>query len=303
MAEEAARPVENRPRLGRGLAALLGDAGDEAAGNDRGRGARKTPIEFLRPNPRNPRKNFDEADLEDLAASIKERGVIQPVLVRAIPRVADAYEIVAGERRWRAAQRAGLHEIPIVVVEAGDREALELAIVENVQRTDLNALEEAAGYAQLSADYSYSHNDIARIIGKSRSHIANTLRLMKLPDFARSLLASGQISAGHGRALLAVADPDATARAILNEGLTVRDVERLSREPESAAPGGGAPTLRKPAETDPDTLALEHSLSVALGTSVSIRHRGEMGEVRIKFKSLEQLDDVCRRLCQPVGEP
>jgi ParB family transcriptional regulator, chromosome partitioning protein len=301
MAEEAARPVENRPRLGRGLAALLGDASDEATGNDRARGTRKTPIEFLRPNPRNPRKNFDEADLDDLAASIKERGVIQPVLVRAIPRVADAYEIVAGERRWRAAQRAGLHEIPIVVVEAGDREALELAIVENVQRTDLNALEEAAGYAQLSADYSYSHNDIARIIGKSRSHIANTLRLMKLPDFARSLLASGQISAGHGRALLAVADPDATAKAIVSEGLTVRDVERLSREPEPTAPSGAAP-VRKIAEADPDTQALEHSLSVALGTTVSIRHRGESGEVRIKFSSLEQLDDVCRRLCQPLGE-
>jgi ParB family chromosome partitioning protein len=226
MADDAARPAENRPRLGRGLAALLGDVSDDAAGGDRSRGQRKAPIEFLRPNPRNPRKNFDDGDLDELAGSIRERGVIQPVLVRAIPRVADAYEIVAGERRWRAAQRAGLHDIPIIVIEAGDREALELAIVENVQRSDLNALEEASGYAQLSADYSYSHNDIARIIGKSRSHIANTLRLLKLPDFARSLLASGQISAGHGRALLAVADPDATASKILADGLTVRDVER-----------------------------------------------------------------------------
>lgn len=295
MAEEAARPIENRPRLGRGLAALLGDAGDEASTAERGRAQRKTPIEFLRPNPRNPRKNFDDADLEDLAASIKERGVIQPVLVRAIPRVADAYEIVAGERRWRAAQRAGLHEIPILVIEAGDRESLELAIVENVQRTDLNALEEANGYAQLSADYNYSHTDIARIIGKSRSHIANTLRLLKLPDFARSLLASGQISAGHGRALLAVADPDATAKAILADGLTVRDVERLGREPETAAPGSSP--VRAPAEVDADTQALEHSLSVALGTSVSIRHHGESGEVRIKFKTFEQLDEFCRRLC------
>jgi ParB family transcriptional regulator, chromosome partitioning protein len=302
MAEEATRPAENRPRLGRGLAALLGDVGDEAAGNDKARGQRKTPIEFLRPNPRNPRKNFADGDLDELAASIKERGVIQPVLVRAIPRVADAYEIVAGERRWRAAQRAGLHEIPILIIEAGDREALELAIVENVQRTDLNALEEANGYAQLSADYSYSHTDIARIIGKSRSHIANTLRLLKLPDFARSLLASGQISAGHGRALLAVADPDATARNILAQGLTVRDVERLGREPDEAATTpSGLSSAKPPAEIDADTQALEHSLSVALGTHVSIRHRGESGEVRIKFRNFEQLDDFCRRLCQDAA--
>jgi ParB family transcriptional regulator, chromosome partitioning protein len=308
MAEEAARSIENRPRLGRGLAALLGDVGEEASSAERARAQRKTPIEFLRPNPRNPRKNFDEAELEELSASIKERGVIQPVLVRAIPRVADAYEIVAGERRWRAAQRAGLHEIPILVIEAGDREALELAIVENVQRTDLNALEEANGYAQLSADYNYSHSDIARIIGKSRSHIANTLRLLKLPDFARSLLASGQISAGHGRALLAVADPDATAREILAEGLTVRDVERLGRErePEETPAASGAPP-RAPAEVDADTKALEHSLSVALGTIVSIRHRGESGEIRIKFHDFEQLDDFCRRLCSTgpaaLGKP
>ena len=295
MAEDAARPAELRPRLGRGLAALLGDAGDESAAQERNRGQRKTPIEFLRPNPRNPRKNFDEADLDELASSIKERGVIQPVLVRAIPRVADAYEIVAGERRWRAAQRAGLHEIPIVVIEAGDREALEIAIVENVQRADLNALEEASGYAQLGAEYSYSHNDIARIIGKSRSHIANTLRLLKLPDFARSLLASGQISAGHARALLAVADPDATARKIVADGLTVRDVERLGQQ--AAEPAKAAP-IKAPAEVDADTRALEHNLSVALGTAVTIRHRGENGELRIKFNTLEQLDDFCRRLCK-----
>ena len=296
MAEDAVRPVESRRGLGRGLAALLGDVGDEAPNGDKGRGQRKTPIEFLRPNPRNPRKNFDEAELDELAASIKERGVIQPVLVRAIPQVADAFEIVAGERRWRAAQRAGLHDIPIIVIEAGDREALELAIVENVQRADLNALEEANGYTQLSADFNYSHSDIARIIGKSRSHIANTLRLLKLPDFARSLLASGQISAGHGRALLAVADPDATARKILAQGLTVRDVEKLGREPDEEAPHPAA--VAPPAEADADTRALERSLSMALGTEVSIRHRGESGEVRIKFRNLEQLDDYCRRLCQ-----
>jgi ParB family chromosome partitioning protein len=296
MADDAARPSEARPRLGRGLAALLGDVAEDPSGGDRTRSQRKTPIEFLRPNPRNPRKNFAEAELEELAASIKERGVIQPILARPIPRVADAYEIVAGERRWRAAQRAGLHEVPIVVIEAGDREALEIAIVENVQRSDLNALEEAGGYALLGADYGYSHNDIARIIGKSRSHIANTLRLQKLPEFARSLLASGQISAGHGRALLAVADPDATARQIIEKGLTVRDVERLGQQPAEAARATRAG--REPAALDADTRALEHSLSVALGTIVTIRHRGDSGEVRLKFNDFEQLDDLCRRLCQ-----
>src|SRR6202020_460903 len=222
MAEDAAARTETRPRLGRGLAALLGGA--NAQHSEVSRAARQTPIEFMRPNPRNPRKRFDDAELDELTASIEERGIIQPVILRAITGVADAYEIIAGERRWRAAQRAGLHEIPIVIIEAGDREALEIAIVENVQRADLNALEEANGYAQLGEEYSYSHNDIARIIGKSRSHIANTLRLLKLPDFARSLLTSGEISAGHARALLAFPDADATARKIIAEGLTVRDV-------------------------------------------------------------------------------
>jgi ParB family chromosome partitioning protein len=295
MTEDAARPAKIGPRLGRGLAALLGDASDEAPGAERSRGQRKAPIEFLRPNPRNPRKSFDEDELDELAASIRERGVIQPVLVRPVPRVADAFEIVAGERRWRAAQRAGLHEIPIVVIEAGDREALEIAIVENVQRADLNALEEANGYAQLSADYNYSHNDIARIIGKSRSHIANTLRLTKLPDFSRSLLATGQISAGHARALLAVPDPDATAKKILVRGLTVRDVEKIGQKASETENDAPAPETE---EVDADTRALEASLSKALGTNVSIRHRGESGEMRLKFRNFEQLDDFCRRLCQ-----
>ena len=192
MAEDAA---QHRPRLGRGLAALLGAVNEEHA--EFAHGGRRTPIEFLRPNPRNPRKLFDDGELDELAASIKEREVIQPIVVRAIPGAADTYEIIAGERRWRAAQRAGLHDIPVIVVEAGDREALEIAIVENVQRADLNALEEAAGYAQLGVDYGYWHGDIARVVGKSRSHVANTLRLANLPEHTRALLAGGQISAGH----------------------------------------------------------------------------------------------------------
>ena len=292
MADEAARS-EHRPRLGRGLAALLGAAGEEPTAFAQSRGVRKAPIEFLRPNPRNPRKRFDDPELDELAASIQERGVIQPVVVRAIPRVADAYEIIAGERRWRAAQRAGQHEIPIVIVEAGDREALEIAIVENVQRTDLNALEEAAGYAQLSAEHGHSHADIGRIVGKSRSHIANTLRLANLPEHTRALLASGQISAGHARALLGVSDPDALADRIVSQGLTVRDVERLG------ADSGRAMRPRKQAiKADADTLALQDKLSLTLGAKVTIRHSEETGDIRIVFRDFEQLDDLCRRLCQ-----
>ncbi|MBV8473233.1 MAG: ParB/RepB/Spo0J family partition protein [Hyphomicrobiales bacterium] len=293
MAEDAARHNDHRPRLGRGLAALLGDAAEEAPAQPRA-GARKAPIEFLHPNPRNPRKAFRDEDLEELAASIRERGVIQPVLVRPIPRVADAFEIIAGERRWRAAQRAGLHEIPILIVEASDRESLEIAIVENVQRADLNALEEADGYAKLVADHGYAHTDIARIVGKSRSHIANTMRLTQLPPHSRELLASGAISAGHARALLAVADPDAVADRIVAEGLTVRDIERLG---ERAGQTQRAPKAAKP--IDPDTRALEEKLSLALGAKVSIRHSGDNGEMRLAFRNFEQLDDFCRRLCQP----
>jgi ParB family chromosome partitioning protein len=294
MAEEAVRHAEHRPRLGRGLAALLGDAGEEPSASGRG-GVRKTPIEFLHPNPRNPRKAFPEDELEELAASIRERGVIQPVLARPIPRVADAYEIIAGERRWRAAQRAGLHEIPILILEAGDREALEIAIVENVQRADLNPLEEANGYQQLAADYGYAHADIARIVGKSRSHIANTMRLTHLPEHSKALLASGAISAGHARALLAVADPDALADRIVAKGLTVRDVERLG---ERAGQSQRRAAAAKP--VDADTRALEEKLGLALGAKVTIRHSGENGEIRVAFRNFEQLDDFCRRLSQPA---
>jgi ParB family chromosome partitioning protein len=293
MAEDAAR-TENRPRLGRGLAALLG--GPNPQHPETARGSRQTPIEFLRPNPHNPRKRFDAAELEELAASIKERGIIQPVVVRAISGVADAYEIIAGERRWRAAQRAGLHEIPVIVVEAGDREALEIAIVENVQRADLNALEEAAGYAQLGTDHGYSHSDIARVVSKSRSHVANTLRLTQLPEHTRSLLAGGKISAGHARALLAVADPDGLANRIVAEGLTVRDIERLGEN------SGKTTRPRKgTAPVDADTRALQDKLALALGTKVAIRHDGENGEIRIAFRDFDQLDDFCRRLCQSAA--
>jgi len=289
MAEDASRVIENRPRLGRGLAALLSGPNPQQA--ELARGVRKIPIEFLRPNPRNPRKRFDDSELDELAASIKERGLIQPVVARAVPGVADAYEIIAGERRWRAAQQAGLHEIPVIAVEAGDREALEIAIVENVQRTDLGALEEAAGYAQLGEVHGYSHGDIARVVGKSRSHVANTLRLAGLPEHTRDLLAGGRISPGHARALLAVSDPDALADRIVAEGLTVRDIERLGEN------AGKTPRPRKAsAPVDADTRALQEKLTLELGANVTIRTNGESGELAIAFKDFEQLDDFCRRL-------
>jgi ParB family chromosome partitioning protein len=289
MAEEA------RPRLGRGLAALIGDAGTEVAAIDRLRGQRLVPIEFLRPNPRNPRKDFKEAELDDLAASIKERGILQPILVRSITGVADAYEIVAGERRWRAAQRANVHDVPIILIEADEKASLEIAVIENVQRADLNALEEAMGYEQLGNEFGYSHGDLARIIGKSRSHIANTLRLLKLPTLSRRMLAEGHLSAGHARALLSVSDPDAVARRIVEQGLSVRDVERITQQ-ETENSAGRTKTKATRREKDADTRALEKDLSNALGLAVAIDSRGECGEVRIRYKDLEQLDALCVRL-------
>ena len=245
MAEDVARRPNIGPASGADSPPCSGAAKRKPPSSRAAREGRRSS--FCGPIRATRAKRFDDAELDELAASIKERGVIQPIVVRAIPRVADAYEIIAGERRWRAAQRAGLHEIPIIVVEAGDREALEIAIVENVQRADLNALEEAAGYAQLGADYGYSQGDIARIVGKSRSHVANTLRLTNLPEHTRALLAGGQISAGHARALLAVADPDAIADRIVAGGLTVRDIERLG---ENAGQDGTA-RARRPRPSTP----------------------------------------------------
>lgn len=289
---ETPREHAPRARLGRGLAALIGDSSEEAPATERARGQRRVPIEFLRANPRNPRKSFSDAELEDLANSIRERGIIQPILVRTVTGVADSYEIIAGERRWRAAQRAGVHEAPILVVEADDRDALEIAIIENVQRSDLNPLEEALGYDRLAAEFNYTQQDLAKVIGKSRSHIANMLRLLKLPEPVRDLLADGSLSAGHARALLAVNDPEGAARQIVAQGLSVRDAERIAqREAEAAERPARA---RK--EKDADTLALERSLGEALGLQVRVEHHGEGGELRVRYRTLEQLDALCARL-------
>ncbi|MBY0612864.1 MAG: ParB/RepB/Spo0J family partition protein [Beijerinckiaceae bacterium] len=289
MVEDVQNP---RLRLGRGLAALIGEAGDEKAALDRARGARRVPIELLRPNPQNPRINFGDEGLDELAASIKERGVLQPIIARQLGADADAYEIIAGERRWRAAQKAGLHEVPVLVVEADDRQSLEFAIIENVQRADLNALEEAFGYERLIASFNYVQADVAKVVGKSRSHVANTLRLLNLSDSIKDKLHKGALSAGHARALLMMDDADSVAERIVNEGLTVRDVERLAQ----TAPETKQASSKPKPDKDLDTKALEKALSDVIGLSVSIDHKAKGGTVSIKYATLEQLDGLCRRL-------
>jgi ParB family chromosome partitioning protein len=285
MAEDA-----SRRRLGRGLAALIGETGGDVAAPDR-RALRRLPIAMLRPNPRNPRKAFDDAELADLAASIRERGVVQAILVRPAPAGGEGYEIIAGERRWRAAQRAGLHEVPIVVHDVSDREALELAIIENVQRADLNPLEEATGYQQLIDQHGYSQGQLGDVIGKSRSHIANTLRLLKLPEPVQAYVRSGHLSAGHARALVTLDDPETAARRIVEDGLSVREAEAIG---DTARRKAGA--KRAPETKSADTRALEKQLSDVLGLDVAVKYGPKGGDVRIRYRTLEQLDEIARRL-------
>jgi len=290
MAEDA-----GRSRLGRGLAALIGDAGDETSALERLRSQRKVPIEFLRPNPRNPRREFGDVELDELAASIRERGIIQPILVRGVRGAADAYEIIAGERRWRAAQRAGLHDVPVALLEVGDRESLEIAIIENVQRTDLNPLEEAMGYGALMEEFGYGQDEVAKIVGKSRPHVANTLRLLKLSDKVKAYISSGKLTAGHARMLVGQPNAEEFAEQIVARGLNVRQVENLARE-------SGKKQKRETKRTgriakDADTEAVEKRLSDSLGLSVTIEHHADDGGlVQVHYRTLEQLDEVIRRL-------
>jgi len=285
--------MTDRPsRLGRGLAALIGDMATLEGGRvvESGSGVRRLPVEFLMANRANPRRMFDGDALEELTNSIREKGVMQPLLVRpsSDPNI---FEIIAGERRWRAAQRAGLHEVPVIVREVDDKEALELAIIENVQRADLNPLEEAMGYEQLIEQFEYTQQDLAQVIGKSRSHVANTLRLLKLPDEVRGMVAGGELTAGHARTLITAADPAALAHEIVNQGLSVREAEALSQKREPAARRAAGST-----EKDADTVALERQLSDALGLSVQLRHGDNGGKIEIRYRTLEQLDSLCFRL-------
>ena len=284
-----------KKRLGKGLAALIGDVETtEAAAMTRARSQRRVPIEFLERNPRNPRTTFGDEDLAELTASVKEKGIVQPILVRPKPDGdKNAFEIIAGERRWRAAQRAGLHEVPVFVQEVSDREALELAIIENVQRADLNPVEEARGYARLMDEFEYKQTDLATVIGKSRSHVANTMRLLKLPQSIQDGLAEGALSAGHARALITAENPETLARTIIDEGLSVREAEALAQDKGKSAKTA---TAKKP-EKDADTRALEKRLSDALGLSLAINHKPNgSGEVRIKYKDVDQLEALCKRL-------
>ena len=279
-------------RLGRGLAALIGDmASMEGARVTESSSGKRLPVVFIIANRANPRRTFDADQLEELTNSIREKGVMSPLLVRPTddPNV---FELIAGERRWRAAQKAGLHDVPVIVREVDDKEALELAIIENVQRADLNPLEEAMGYGQLIEQFEYTQQDLAQVIGKSRSHVANTLRLLRLPEEVRSMVASGTLTAGHARTLITVEDPAALARQIVDKGLSVRDAEALSQQRE-------LPQKRPvPAEAskDADTQALERRLADALGLTVALNYSERGGKLEIRYKTLEQLDDLCLRL-------
>ena len=288
--------MADHSRLGRGLAALIGDVDEETSVADSSRKPRRAPIENLRPNPRNPRRLFTDAELAELAVSIGERGIIQPIVVRALQ--GDNFEIIAGERRWRAAQRAGLHDVPIAVVEANDAQSLEYAIIENVQRADLNPIEEASGYLALMDDFNRTQDEVAQIVGKSRPHVANTIRLLKLSEPVKQLVRSGKISAGHARLLLGLPDAEQIAQEIIDKGLSVRQLEADMRKDGAAQARDVAREARRQASVtkDADTRALEKRLSDALGLEVSVDHRGEGGTLRIKYRNLEQLDAVLRKL-------
>ena len=278
-----------KQRLGRGLAALIGDDTTEDAVFQDIRSLRHLPVELLHASPNNPRKHFADTDLDDLAKSIREKGLLQPLVVRT--RADGAYEIVAGERRWRAAQRAGVHEIPVLIREFSDGEALEIALIENIQRADLNPLEEARAYDLLLEQFNYTQQQLAQSVGKSRSHIANTLRLLNLPDSVRRQIEDGKLTAGHARTLVATDSPAELAEQIIKLGLSVREAESLTRE-------AASPRARKAKpEKNADTRALEKSVAESLGFKIEIHDRGEAGgTVSIAYKSLEQLEEICQRL-------
>jgi len=273
-----------KTRLGRGLASLIGDRFEEGEFEEE---QRTLPLAALKPGRFNPRRSFPEAQLEELAGSIRERGLVQPLVVR--PSSGDTYEIVAGERRWRAAQLANLHDVPVVVRALSDQEAVEIAIIENVQREDLNAIEEGEGYKLLMDGHGYTQEDLAKVIGKSRSHLANTLRLLKLPQSVQDLVRSGQLSAGHARPLVGRADAEAIATRVVNLGLSVRQVEALTTD--------RPPKPKRAKSKDADTRAAEAELHEALGLDVEIKKgKGEKGELRIRYTTLDQLEDIRHRL-------
>ncbi|MEP3053540.1 MULTISPECIES: ParB/RepB/Spo0J family partition protein [Rhodobacterales] len=284
--------------LGRGLSALMADVSEPDATVSSPQAERFLPIEQIAPNPDQPRKRFNQSDLDDLAASIKEKGVIQPLIVRDMG--ANSFEIVAGERRWRAAQMAQLHQLPVIVRTFSDTEVLEIAIIENIQRADLNPIEEAAGYRQLMDRFGHTQEKMAEALGKSRSHIANLLRLLQLPDDVVELVQQGELTAGHARALITAQDPSGLAKAVVKGGLSVRATEALVKAETNQGSNIFKDKTSKKAgtEKDADTRALEADLSAALGMKVQITHKngGEEGQMSIQYESLEDLDELCRKL-------
>jgi len=287
----------SRRRLGRGLSALLGDDEEDYQDLDRTKSPRELPIEQLRPGQFQPRTNFDDEELNALVESVRSKGILQPILVRRDPVQADLYEIIAGERRWRAAQRAQLHNVPVVVRELTDQEALEIALIENIQRSDLSAIEEAEAYQRLIDEFTHTQDALAKVVGKSRSHVANTLRLLTLPAEVREMVDKGQLTAGHARALVGREDALILAREIAKDGMTVRDIEnRVSSAPKKSG------SSRKASAKSADTIALERDVSDAIGLKVAINLKGDeaagRGTLSIEFKNLDQLDDVLRRLNQ-----
>lgn len=290
----------DRKGLGRGLSALMADVNlgrtsDTASGPEGSLGGTLLPIESIRPNPDQPRRDFDENSLEELSESIRSKGIIQPLVVRKIGDGA-TYEIVAGERRWRAAQKARLHQVPVVIRDFSDEEVIEIAIIENIQRQDLSAIEEALAFRQLMERFGHTQEKLAEALSKSRSHIANTVRLLNLPDGVQNMIRTGKLSAGHARALISAPDPLAIATKVVAQGLSVRETEKLAQAFHQRQPRQSAE--RRKAEKDADTRALEADLSANLGMSVSIDHgaAGEGGSLRINYRTLEQLDMLCQVL-------
>ena len=277
--------------LGRGLSALLGDDSEDYAKLEKKHGNKNVPIEFLRPGRFQPRHSIDKANIEELAQSIRDKGILQPILVRRHPNDPSAYEIIAGERRWRAAQRASLHEVPVIIKELADRNALEVALVENLQRLDLSPLEEAESYRRLMQEFEYTQEALAKGVSKSRSHVANMMRLLDLPDVVKQLLDAGELSAGHARALLGAVDPTAHAKHVIAKGLNVRQTERLVKHDAKRKPASVAPPTK-----DADTIILEKDLTDLLGLKITINHRTNHGHVIVHYKSLDQLDNFLRRL-------
>lgn len=286
----------SRKRLGRGLAALIGEMDQPVSAIKEKplQSDRILPIELITQSKNNPRRHFAEDEIAELAHSIKEHGVIQPIVVRSISAdKGDQFEIIAGERRWRASQRAGLTEVPVIIRNVDDKAALELAIIENVQRADLNAIEEGLGYQQLMDEHDYTQADLGDVIGKSRSHVANTLRLLKLPASVQTLVSEGALSAGHARTVVTAKNPEALARRIVSEGLSVRQAEALAQEEDGSSTKKGK-SYTSQSGKDADTLALEKTLSDATGYKVEISHASKGGQLKISYKSLDQLDSLCR---------